>query len=510
MLPALLVLALLAGPAQPGQGAPSPPPPGGGPVILFLLDNSASLPPLDPQEKRVAALEKMFGFVRGYRYRLILFGSRAETTVDDASRYRNDGQFTDFYNAFLRAKAMAATYPRGTDLRMVLVTDAIPDPDPRDWPGLPKGGDLRAESMRASVDLVREMHIPLYVVLIGAPGEDAVETDREQSPAFVLELVQAANGAAAAPLAQTIASFFQDDGLLLRKFVYRVEPREGLRKIEPVVKRIASPPKAGIEVRIFGYFVLPLLLILFALLGLLVHSFPGPGDQEVLELALDQPAHVAVDRIHRLPDGTWSAQGLSLVGDARGAAATFTLQGGRVELTGTGLDPRGLDPRDAALLPLDLDETRRALEAATDAGGREDKIHALNLDYSARGLDPKETERILTRPSAERARLSAVDFVRAKVRLALDEPLRRRLLEPRVHVLTYGKEAARHELRAGAALRIGQYTFLVRELAPGGRKDARLVLYYDRVPSLLGLKSLLPDVFQRAFRFRRSRQRTVS
>src|SRR5512134_1404908 len=108
MLPALLALALQAGPAPPGEGARSPPPPGEGPVILFLLDNSASLPPLDPEEKRVAALEKMFGFVRGYRYRLILFGGKNETTVDDAARYRNDGQWTDFYHAFLRAKAMAA------------------------------------------------------------------------------------------------------------------------------------------------------------------------------------------------------------------------------------------------------------------------------------------------------------------------------------------------------------------------------------------------------------------
>jgi hypothetical protein len=509
MLPALLVLALQAGPAQPGQGAPSPPPPGEGPVILFLLDNSASLPPLDPGEKRVAALQKMFGFVHGYRTRLILFGGKGETTVDDAARYRNDGQFTDFYNAFLRAKAMAATYPRGTDLRMVLITDAIPDPDPRDWPDLPKGGDVRSQSVRETVRLVAEMHVPLYVVLVGDPAGEVAGKDREQSPGFVLDLVRAANGAAAAPLAQTIASFFQDDGLLLRKFVYRVQPQEGLKKIEPVVKRIASPPKAGIEMRIFGYFVLPLLLILFGLLGLLVHSFPGAGDLEVLELAIDQPVHVAVDRVHRVPDGTWSAQGLSLVGDARAAAATFTLQGGHLDLTGVGLDRRGLDPRDAALLPMDLDETRRALEAATDAGGREDKIHALNLDYSARGLDPREAERILTRPPAERARLSAVDFVRAKVHLAFDEALRRRLLESRVQVLTYGKDAARSEVREGAALALGQYRFVVRELARGGRKDARVVLRYDRVPSLLGLKTVLPDAFQRVFRFRRSRQRTV-
>ena len=153
---------------------------------------------------------------------------------------------------------------------------------------------------------------------------------------------------------------------------------------------------------------------------------------------------------------------------------------------------------------------RRALEEATDAGSREDKIHALNLDYAARSLLPEEVERILARPPGERPRLGAVDFVRAKVHLALDEALRRRLLEPRLQVVTYGKDAGRHEVAAGGVVRVGGYGFVVREIARGGRKDARVVLYYDRVPSLLGLKTLLPDFFQRAFRFRRSRQRVVS
>jgi hypothetical protein len=289
-----------------------------------------------------------------------------------------------------------------------------------------------------------------------------------------------------------------------------VAPHEGLKKIEPVVRRIASPPRAGIELRIFGYFVLPLLLIIVSLLGLLVRSFPGPGDLEILELTVDQPVHVAADRIHRAPDGTWSAQGLSLAADARAAAATFTLQGGGLELTGAGLDTTGLDPRDAALLPLGLDEMRRALETATDVGTREDKIHALNLDYAARGLETQEAERILARPPAERSALAAIDFVRAKAHLAFDEALRRRLLEPRVQVVVYGKDAGRRELAPGTTLRVGGYGFVVREIGRGGRKDARLVLYYDRVRSVLGLKTLLPDVFQRALRFRRSRQRIVS
>jgi hypothetical protein len=510
MLPALVSLALLAGPAQPGQAAPSPPPPGEGPVILFLVDNSASLPPLDPHAERVVALEKMFSFLKGQRYRLILFGARSEISVDDAARYRNDGQWTDFYHAFAKARELVQGYAKGTAFKMVLVTDAIVDPDPADWKQAAPGLDARTHSARRTVELVREMGIPLYVMLVGDPTGEVVGRDREQSPGFVLELVQAANGAAAVPLAQTVAAFFEDDGVLLRKFVYRVAPSEGLARIEPVVTRIASPPRARIELRIFGYFVLPLLLILVALLGLLVRSFPGPGDLEIVELAVDQPVHVAADRIHRAPDGIWSAQGLSLVEDPRTAAASFALTLREPDLTGAGLDKAGLDPRDAALLPLDVDAMRRALEAAIDGGTREDKIHALNLDYAARGLEQREAERLLLLPRAERASIPALDFVRAKARLTFDEELRRRLLEPQLNVTTYGREASRRELARGASLRLGRYGFLVRELARGGRKDFRLVLYYDHVPSLLGLKTILPDVFQRAFRFRRSRPRVVS
>jgi hypothetical protein len=508
MLPALLVLALQAGPALPGEGAPSPPPPSEGPVIFFLVDNSASLPPLDPEEQRVAALEKMFGFVEDSGHRLILFGGRRETSVDDAKRFRSDGRWTDFFHAFRRAQGLALSYPPGTEIRMVLLTDAIVDPDPADWPDVERGEDLASHSIRRTIDLLKEMRLPLYVILVGDPAGEGVGRV-EQSPGFVLEMVQAANGAAAAPLAQTLAGFLADDGLLLRKFVYRVRPDEGLEKLEPTVRRIASTPQAGVEMRIFGYFVLPLVLILVGLLGLLVHSFPGPGDAEIVELGRGQPVHLVADRLHRTREGAWSGQGLSMVGDASEAVATFTLKGGDVELGGAGLDPSGLDPADAALLPLGLDELRETLEVATDSGSREEKIHALNLDYMAKSMSPEEAERVLTRPVAERAQMAALDFVRAKTHLAFDDALRERLLTPRVHLATYGRDASRREVRAGDAVRIGRYGFVARELGPGGRRDYRLVLYYDRVPSLFGLKTILPDRFQRLFRFRRSRQRAL-
>src|SRR5262245_57361148 len=103
------------------------------PVLIFLVDNSASLQPLDPEEKRVTALEKMFSFVQGQPYRLVLFGGRHEVFSDDPARYRNDGQWTDLYFAFAKARDLIKEYPAGTQFKVILLTDAILDPQPSDW-----------------------------------------------------------------------------------------------------------------------------------------------------------------------------------------------------------------------------------------------------------------------------------------------------------------------------------------------------------------------------------------
>src|SRR6266446_6840259 len=106
LAPLLGLLFLAAGPSPKAAPSPGPTPPAGGTLIFFLIDNSASLPPLDPDEKRVAALEKMFKFLEGQPYRLVLFGGRREIFVDDVSRYRNNGQWTDFYFAFDRVREL--------------------------------------------------------------------------------------------------------------------------------------------------------------------------------------------------------------------------------------------------------------------------------------------------------------------------------------------------------------------------------------------------------------------
>lgn len=505
---------LLAGLLSAAPASPAPPPPtaGSGSVILFLIDNSASLPPLDPQEKRVTALEKMFGFLQGQPYRVILFGGRDEVFVDDISRYRNNGQWTDFYFAFDKARELVRGYPEGTAFRMILLTDAIFDPNPEDWTDLdvPRGEDLKRHALERTLALIREMGVPLYVILVGDIPAGIDPRQQEQSPGLVLDMVRAANGIKASPLAQTLSSFFKDDGLLLKKFVYRVAPSEGLKKVEPVVRRIVAPARPRVELQFLSYLVLPGLLLVALVLGVMVRSFPGPGDVEVVELSRDYPVHVTADKLHKLEQGGWGPTGLSLVQDAKNAAATLAYQASPLDLTGVGLDTEALDPLSLRLLPMGLDELRGCLEEYSENGSKEEKIYALNLDYMAKNFDPKEAERILGLAATDRRRIAALDFLRAKVHVLSNEALRRKLTDPRVQLVAYGKSAERKSLGPGVPLRIGRYGFVVKELAAGGRKDARLVLYYERVPSLLGLKSLLPDRFQRLFRMRRSRQRTVS
>jgi hypothetical protein len=504
--------ALLAAPSPVPSAAASPSAAAKGPVILFLIDNSASLPPLDPNEQRVAALEKMFTFLQGQPYRLILFGGRQEVFVDDVSRYRNTGQWTDYYWAFEKARDLMKEYPAGTEFRMVLFTDAILDPSPADWADSPRppGVDIRRDVGDKTVALLSELGVPLYVILVGDAPSDRLNGQPERAPGLVRDMIQAANGMRATAFAQSVAAFFADDGVLLKKFVFRVQPHEGLAAIKPVVTRIAAPASASVETGLFAGLVLPMVLFLFLLLGILVRAFPGPGDVEIVELPMGAPVHVAVDRMHKLDGSGWSTTGLSLVGDPRDATATFTYQPPALDLTGAGIDLTDADADTRALVPLSLEELRHALVQRAESGSKDEKIFALNLDYMAKNLGAAEAERVLMTPVAERRRIPAIDFLRAKTHLLASDTLRQALLEPRVTVATYGKGGERKEALPGTTLRIGPYGFVVQDVAKGGRKDARIILHYDRIPSALGLKNWLPRRLQRIARFRGDSHRVVS
>jgi hypothetical protein len=168
------------------------------------------------------------------------------------------------------------------------------------------------------------------------------------------------------------------------------------------------------------------------------------------------------------------------------------------------------DAETRALLPLSVDELRRALEDKADEGTKEEKIFALNLDYMAKNLSAAEVERVLTMPVPQRRGIPALGFLRAKAHLISNDALRAKLLEPRVHAVTYGRHAERKEALPGTTLHIGPYSFRVGNVAKGGRKDVRVFLHYERIPSLWGLKNWVPGRLQRAARFRRDSQRVVS
>ena len=470
-------------------------------VILFLLDNSASLPPLDPGTQRRDAIEKIYGFLQGQPYRLILFGGRNELHVDAPQFYRNAGQWTDFYYAFERAQSLIEEYPEGTDFKMVLITDGIVDPSPSDWldQQVPDGADLKTLSIERTATLLATLAKPLYVILIGDQVDRGV----------IQEMVLAANGSfASSGYAQGIADFFDDDGLLLRRFIFRVEPDQGLEQIEPIVQRIAQPPKVGIELSI----AISLALLIAMLVGVGVRSFPGPGDSEILELRTGEPVQVAVDRLRRLPSdvASWSWKGLSYVDSSKRAKVMMTAYDASTEVSPEGIDFSTLDARSAELVRMPLESLRKELERLSATDNKDDQIFALNLEYVAKDLAPAAVEQILTSSPTERDRIRGMEFLRAKVHLLHNPELSQKVTSPKLVYKVYGIKPKEKELRPGGRLSLGRYGFRFEDLRRGGRKDFRLELVYERVPSALWLKRIIPSRLQKIIRMRRSHERIVS
>ena len=468
-------------------------------VILFLLDNSASLPPLDPDTQRRDAIERIYSFLKGQPYRLILFGGRDEIYVDAPQHYRNAGQWTDFFFAFQAVREVAAEYPDGTDLKVVLITDGMIDPSPREWrdQSIPEGVDLKAEAGSRTVRLLENLRLPLYVILIGE------EVDYE----LIQRMVVGANGPiAASNYAQGIADFFDDDGVLLRRFIFRLEEEEGLDEIEPIVTRIVTPPAPRVEFGIAGV----LIGVIALLVGAGVRSFPGAGDREIIELRTGDPLQIAVDRLRRVSDGPkWSWKGLSLVESSRQAVVTLTAKEQSTELPPTGFDIDGIDEIARSLIKLPLDDLRERIEYLSKEGSKDEQIYALNLGYVAGNVDEALVERLITGAPAERSKFGALDFLRAKVHLLENDKLKKKLTGPAIDCKIYGVHSQQYELRHRSKIKLGRYEFRVDELGMGGRKDVKLGLTYENVPSPLFLKRFIPGKIQRVLRLRRSHERVV-
>jgi hypothetical protein len=469
-------------------------------VLLLLLDNSASLPPLDPEVQRREAIEKIYGFLKGQPYRLILFGGRKEIHVDAPQFYRNSGKWTDFYFAFQAVREVMKEYPEGTDFKIVFITDGKIDPSPAEWQDqqVPPGADLRTFAGDRTIALLEQIRQPLYMIVIG----------KEVDLGLIQRMVVAANGEiAASEYSQGIAEFFADDGMLLRRFIFRIEEDEGLEEIQPIVNRIATPASPKVEL----YIASSLLIAVVMLVGVGVRSFPGAGDRELVELRTGEAVQIAVDRLRRLSSDVpaWSWKGLSLVESSKNAVAMFTAQEDSMGLPPTGFALDGLDETGRKLINLSLPALRERLDRLAQEGNKDEQIYSLNLEYVSKDMEEPRVERLIGSSLAERKKLSVNDFLRAKVHLLHNEKLAKKLTGACVVCKIYGLNAQEQELRPGSRIQLGRYEFRVDELSKGGRKDFRLGLSYERVPSPLFLKRLVPGAVQRALRLRRSHERVV-
>ena len=128
----------------------------------------------------------MFGFLQGRPIVLILFGGRREVFVDDVSRYRNNGQWTDFYFAFDKARELVRDLSAGNGLPHDPVDrrHLRPEPGRLGGHGRARGEDLKWLVVEKTLEVIREMRMPLYVILVGdiPAGVDRARTGAVAGP----------------------------------------------------------------------------------------------------------------------------------------------------------------------------------------------------------------------------------------------------------------------------------------------------------------------------------------
>ena len=338
------------------------------------------------------------------------------------------------------------------------------------------------------------------MILVGdPPAEGVAPGDSEQSPGLILDMVRAANGAGAAPLPRPSPRFFGDDGVLLKKFVFRVEPSEGLKKIEPWSSAWSRPPARAWSSSSSSTSWCPSCSSWCSSSGSCA-LVPGAGRRR------DPGAGPRSRPRGRRPRGASRA---SPSWATRRTRPPPHLPAPRPRPHRGGARRRGGRAATEQLLPLGLDDLRRTLEAFSDEGyeGRED----LRPEPRLHGEEPRARRRRSASsppPSSSAAGSPPSTSCAPRPTCSPTSPCARSSPSPGSSSWATARAAQRKELQPAAALAIGRYGFLVKDVAKGGRKDVKLVLYYDRVPSLLALKTILPDAFQRVFRLRRSSQRS--
>ena len=132
------------------------------------------------------------------------------------------------------------------------------------------------------------------------------------------------------------------------------------------------------------------------------------------------------------------------------------------------------------------------------------------LDDEGLRFPSEEATKLLSSTPVQRKTANAGDFLRAKIHLLHNPTLFDQLTDPLVSMNLYGVKGEKRILEKGGLIHLGPYLFRVGDMGSEGRKDCRVELSYEKAPSPLGLKRVIPAPIQRLLRFRRSRKRVVS
>ena len=487
-----LLLGMLSGvaPARGCQGVKG--------VNILILDNSRSVPNMDKSRDRVEVLKELLNMLDGYDNRLILFGGRNEIALDNPEKFINDGWHTDYHYAFEAAVRIRKEYPADCDVKMIFITDGIMDAFPEDYPE--EGFVSKAMAMdyarQQSYRLLEENHTPLYIILLGS----------QYDTFFMEQMSIRANGLAKAnPLVERAAEFLDNNGFLLKKFIYKMPENAGTQEFKKVFRKIVHEDKPHFEYGLIG--LLALALVAFVVVS--IRSFPAPGDREIIDLVEGVPVLIGADTRGLGAISNFSPArpkgGLQQVADTAHAIASLSYQRRNFDFTSRGLlGASKLDAISKRLLDMDIQVLSAKLNEMEKRGTDEEIIAATDLKYYCSNFDHEKVKHILQAREMERMDIQAADFLKAKVYVSMAPDLLEELTEHRVFLTIPNRNIIRSQLNPGQTYDLGRYRIKIASVSKDSKYCARVMVEYLRVPSTLGLKNLIPPAAQRWLRLRRT------
>ena len=465
-------------------------------VNILLMDNSRSVPVTDDASSRLPVLNLLGDVLKDYENRLVLFGGRYEIELDEPGRFVNDGMHTDFFFAFEAALRIRDEYPPQCNVKVILITDGLLDAFVSDYPEH-KLND-KSQAMRFSIDqtfkILEEKPVETYVILLGR------RYDRD----FIEQLSIHANGFLQAnPLVERAAEFLGNNGFLLKQFIFEIEENPEPEEIQAVVAQIVeedAPRFEWILVAVFALLVMIFFVIYF-------RSFPSAGDREIIDLVEGVPvligAGVKNPAVIANSKHFQRKRGLQHVTTMSQAIANLSYQQRPFDFSARGLQGlEDLNPILRSLLEEDVGTLGRRLVEMERAGKDDEIIAATDLKYYCSNLDAAQVKEILKAREMDRRNIEAIDFLHAKVYVAVAPDMLEEFKELKILLNIPSQKIAGAEIQKNKNYRMKSYTVRFLEINRDDKYYARVVLEYLKVPSLLGLKRLLPSGIQKILRFR--------